>query len=108
MVQLSGNLNEVKKVKNPKFSEDVRPISEFKTRTSKIVEHVQRSRRPVLLTRRGRGVAVLLDLDEYERLVDRAAFIEAVKAGAKAAEDGDLHEQAEAEDILNSFGESHG
>lgn len=62
----------------------------------------------MLLTKRGRGVAVLLDLDEYETLVDRAAFIEAVKAGAEAAKAGDLHDQSEAEAILVTFGESDG
>ena len=86
-----------------KFSEDVHPITELKTKTSTLIDHVNRSRRPVLLTRRGRGVAVLLDLDEYESLVDRAAFIDAVDAGAKAAARGDLHPQEEAENILQSF-----
>jgi len=62
----------------------------------------------VLLTKRGRGVAVLLDLGEYERLVDRAAFIEAVKIAAEAAKSGDLHEHAEAQEILNGFGQGHG
>ncbi len=93
---------------SPKFSEDVRPLSDLKTKTSKILEHVRRSRRPVLLTKRGRGVAVMIDLDEYERLVDRADFIEAVKVGTKAAKDDDLYEHAKAEEILDSFGESHG
>jgi antitoxin YefM len=93
---------------NPLFSEDVRPLTELKTKTSTLVEHVRRSRRPMLLTKRGRGVAVLLDLDEYETLVERAAFIEAVKAGSKAAKAGDLHAHSEAEAILDSFGESHG
>jgi antitoxin YefM len=93
---------------NSRFSEDVRPLTDLKTKTSALVEHVRRSRRPMLLTRRGRGVAVLVDLDEYERLVERAGFIEAVKAGAQAAEAGDLHEQSEAEAILDTFGEGHG
>ncbi|MBW2701935.1 MAG: type II toxin-antitoxin system Phd/YefM family antitoxin [Deltaproteobacteria bacterium] len=89
---------------SPKFSEDVHPLTELKTRASALVRHVHRSRRPVLLTRRGRGVAVLIDLEEYERLVQRADFIEAVEKGAKAAADGDLHPHADAEKILNSFG----
>jgi antitoxin YefM len=93
---------------NPRFSEDIRPISDLKTKSSKIVEHVQRSRRPVLLTKRGRGVAVLLELSEYERLVDRATFLEAIQAGADAAKSGDLHDDTEAEEILSSFGARHG
>ena len=92
----------------PKFSEDVRPLTDLKTRAGALVERVRRSRRPVLLTRRGRGVAVLMDLDEYERLVERAAFVDAVEAGAAAASAGELHEHAEAEAILDAFGEADG
>jgi len=93
---------------SPKFSEDVRPLTDLKTRAGAIVERLRCSRRPVLLTRRGRGVAVLMDLDEYERLVERAAFVDAVKAGAAAAAAGDLHAHADAEAILDGFGEVDG
>ena len=93
---------------SPKFSEDVHSITELKTRASALVKQVRRSRRPLLLTRRGRGVAVLLDLEEYERLVDRAAFIEAVDKGAKAAAAADLYPHAAAEKIRESFGETNG
>jgi prevent-host-death family protein len=88
-----------------KFSEDVRPLTELKTRAGALVDRIRRSRRPVLLTRRGRGVAVLLDLEEYERLVERAAFVDAVEVGAAAAAAGQLHEHGEAEAILDAFGE---
>ncbi len=59
----------------------------------------------MLLTRRGRGVAVLLDVEEYQRLLDRAAFVDAVEAGARSARDGNLHPNEEAMRILDSFGE---
>lgn len=90
----------------PRFSEDVRPITELKQRASEIVDPARRTRRPVLLTRRGRGVAVLLDLEEYERLTDRTAFVEAVEEGASAVRAGDLHPNEEAMSILDSFRES--
>ena len=88
-----------------RFSEDVKPVTDLKVRSAEIIDHVRRSRRPVLLTRRGAGVAVLLDLEEYEALVERATFIDAVKAGAAAARRGDLHPDSEASAILDSFGE---
>lgn len=87
-----------------RFTEDVRPITDLKTRAAEIVDHARRSGRPVLLTRRGRGVAVLLDLDEYESLADRAAFVQAVEEGAQAARKGDLVSHSEAVRILESFG----
>jgi prevent-host-death family protein len=91
-------------MKTTRFSEDVHSITELKTQAAQIVEHACKSRRPVLLTRRGRGVAVLLDLEEYEELVDRKAFVEAVEAGARSAASGKLRPNEEAMTILESFG----
>ncbi len=88
-----------------RFTEDVRPITDLKQRAAEVVDHARKTRRPVLLTRRGRGVAVLLDVEEYEALNDRATFIEAVAAGAEAAQAGDLHSNDEAMKILDSFGD---
>ncbi len=88
-----------------RFTEDVRPISDLKQRAAEIVDQARRNHRPVLLTRRGRGVAVLLDVEDYERLADRAAFVEAVEAGSRSAHAGKLHSNEEAMEILDSFGE---
>ncbi|MHC4925674.1 MAG: type II toxin-antitoxin system Phd/YefM family antitoxin [Planctomycetota bacterium] len=88
-----------------RFTEDVRPISDLKLRAAEVVDQARRNHRPVLLTRRGRGVAVLLDVEDYERLSDRAAFVDAVEAGARSARDDKLHSDEEAMEILDSFGE---
>jgi prevent-host-death family protein len=95
-------------VNTPRFSEDVHPLTDLKTKTAAVIEQVRRTHRPVLITRRGRGLAVLLDLAEYERLVERAAFITAVDEGRKAAAAGELHDNREAMAILDGFGKADG
>ena len=50
-----------------KFSEDVVPLSDLKINPGKVVNHAKDSHRPILLTSRGRGVAVVQALDEYEK-----------------------------------------
>ncbi len=91
-----------------RFSEDIRPVSDLKVRSAEVLDQVRKTGRPVLLTRRGRGVAVLLDLHEYEKLVDRAGFVEAVEQGLSAAASGDLHSDEKAMKILGSFGKGDG
>jgi len=91
-----------------RFSEDVKQVSELKSRSAEIIGQVRRTRRPVLLTRRGRGVAVLLDVEEYERLVERQAFLDAIEEGARAAAGGDLQPHTEALAILDGFGDRSG
>ena len=51
---------------------DIRPISDLKRQASALVDQVTTSRRPVVLTRHGRGVAVLVSVREYEELRARA------------------------------------
>jgi len=91
-------------MKSSRFSEDVRSVTDLKQKSAEIVQQVRKSRRPVLLTRRGRGVAVLLDLQEYEAMADRLAFVDAGEAGVKEFESGRLHRNEEALKILDSFG----
>ena len=49
-----------------KFSQDLRPMSDLKSQGAEIVRQVNETRRPVVLTRHGRGVAVVISLEEYE------------------------------------------
>jgi antitoxin YefM len=55
---------------------DIRPISEFRANAAAFVQQVRESRRPLVLTQRGRGAAVLLDIEEYARLMDRLELLE--------------------------------
>lgn len=81
-----------------KPSEDIQPISELKRRASAIVDHATETGRPVILTKRGRGVAVLLSLEEFEELREAAGVAElnrALDAGLEDIENGRLvaHEE---------------
>ena len=47
-------------------------MSEARNRLARVIEESRRSGEPVSVTRRGRRVAVILDSDAFDRLVDRA------------------------------------
>lgn len=64
-----------------KFSKDVVPLSDLKVNPGKVVRHATEVHRPVLLTSRGRGVAVVQSVSDYEMLEDERAFMRAVVAG---------------------------
>ena len=73
----------------PKLSQDIQPLSEFRANTARFVRHVQETRRPLVLTQRGRGTAVLLDINEYERLLDRAELAEDVRVAEAQLDRGE-------------------
>ena len=64
-----------------KFSEDVVPMTDLKVNPGKVLRHVANAHRPVLLTNRGRGVAVVQSLADYEAAEEERAFMRAVVAG---------------------------
>ena len=71
-----------------RFSEDVVPLTDLKTNPGRIVRHAAEAGRPVLLTRRGRGVAVVQSVAEYETAAEERAFMRAVVSGLADIEAG--------------------
>jgi len=71
-----------------KFSEDVVPLKDLKVNPGRIVKHVSEAHRPVLLTSRGRGVAVVQSIDDYEDAQEERAFMHSVVQGMLDLESG--------------------
>jgi len=71
-----------------KFSEDVISLSDLKVNPGKVINHANNSRRPVLLTSRGRGVAVVQGLEEFEKNSEELAFVKAIAQGLMDIEEG--------------------
>lgn len=73
-----------------KFSEDVISISDLKVNPGKVINHASNSHRPVLLTSRGRGVAVVQGLEEFEKNGEELAFVKAIAQGLMEIEEGKI------------------
>ncbi|OUS17350.1 prevent-host-death family protein [Gammaproteobacteria bacterium 50_400_T64] len=71
-----------------KFSEDIIPLTDLKINPGKVVNHAKDTHRPVLLTSRGRGVAVVQGLDDYEKSEEERAFMKAIAAGLMEVREG--------------------
>jgi len=64
-----------------KFSEDIVPLADVKVNPGKIINRTRESHRPILLTSRGRGVAVMQSLEDFELAEEEKAFMRAVVNG---------------------------
>jgi prevent-host-death family protein len=71
-----------------KFSEDVIPLTDLKTNPGRVVKHVSDVHRPVLITSRGRGVAVVQSVADFEQTEEDRAFMRAVVEGLADLEAG--------------------
>jgi prevent-host-death family protein len=71
-----------------KFSEDLVPLTALKLNPGRVVKHTTEAHRPVLLTNRGRGVAVVQSVSDYEKAEEERDFMRAVVAGLADLEAG--------------------
>ncbi len=71
--------------------QDVKPISDFRKDSARVLKRLKETRKPVLLTQHGRSVAVLLDVHEYENLEYDRQFARAVAEGLGAVAQGKTH-----------------
>ncbi|WP_348675930.1 type II toxin-antitoxin system Phd/YefM family antitoxin [uncultured Abyssibacter sp.] len=63
-------------------------MTDLKINPGKVVKHVAKVHRPTLLTSRGRGVAVVQSIDDYETAEEERAFMRSVVAGLNDLESG--------------------
>lgn len=84
-----------------KFSKDLVPLTDLKVNPGRVVRHTTEAHRPVLLTSRGRGVAVVQSVADYENAEDERAFMRAVVEGLADLEAGREVSLAEAKTRLS-------
>ena len=79
--------------------EDIQPLSEFRANAAAMLRRVRESGRSLVLTQRGHSAAVVLDVGQYERLLEELELLRDIhQAGQQiAAGDGIAHRDARAE-----------
>jgi prevent-host-death family protein len=71
-----------------RFSKDVVPLGDLKVNPGRIVRQADETGRPILLTSRGRGVAVVQGLSDFEAGQEEREFMRSVLAGLADLEGG--------------------
>ena len=71
------------------IEEDIRPLSEFRADAAGLLARVRRTKRALVLTQRGHTAAVVLDVSEYQRLLDELELLRDVQTGLRQVEAGE-------------------
>lgn len=81
-----------------KLDKDIRPLSEFRAGVASFVKQVNETGRPLVLTQHGRGVAVVVDIHEFEAMRERLETLDdiAMARAQLAAGEGIPHDDAKA------------
>ena len=72
-----------------KIDQDIRPMSEVRNGMASFIKQVHDTKRPVIITQHGKGVAVLIDAHEYEAMQEKIELLSDVQTSLKQLDDGE-------------------
>jgi prevent-host-death family protein len=70
------------------LDQDIQPLSEFRSKVAFYFEKVKKTKRPLIITQNGKSTAILLDVSEYQSLIDKLEVIEDIKSAEEQLSKG--------------------
>jgi antitoxin YefM len=84
------------------INDDIHPLSEFRSKASGFIAQVHNTKRPLVITQNGKSAAVLLDVNEYEKMVEKIELFQDVELGLDQIKNGKGMSHSEAHNMLKS------
>lgn len=75
-------------------------VTTLKRQATELLDDVERSREPILITQHGQPSAYLVDVESYELMQRRMKLLEGIARGEKAIEEGRAVSHAQAKQRL--------
>ena len=79
-----------------RIDQDIRPLSEVRTGIANFIKQIQDTKRPLVITQHGKGVAVLVDAHEFEAMQEKIELLMDVQTSLQQIDNGQGLEQTEA------------
>jgi|SRR5882724_7761824 len=90
------------------ITKDIQSLTTFRRRSGDFMKHLKRSKRPVVLTVKGKAAAVVQDAEAYQRLLDIAAMADANEGIRQGLRDLKKGKGRPVEEFLKEFEAEHG
>ncbi len=70
------------------LDQDIRSLSDFRANAASYIERVKSKRRPLVLTQHGKSSAVLIDVEDYQKMLDKIQLLEELSTARKELDNG--------------------
>ena len=90
------------------ITNDIQSLTTFRRRSGDFIKQLKKSKRPVILTVKGKAAAIVQDAAAYQRLLDiaaRADTEEGIRQGQRQAREGKMRP---AREFFSEFETKHG
>jgi prevent-host-death family protein len=87
---------------------DIHSLTTFRRRSADFMKQLKKTKRPVVLTVKGKAAAVVQDAEAYQRLLDVAAYASAEEGIRQGLEDVKRGKLRSAEEFFEDFEAARG
>lgn len=90
------------------ITQDIQSLTTFRRRSGDFMKQLRKSKRPVILTVKGRAAAIVQDAGAYQRLLDLAALADPREGIRQGLEDSRQGRTRPAREVFAAFEAKHG
>jgi prevent-host-death family protein len=90
------------------ITKDIQSLTTFRRRSGDFMKQLKKSKRPVVLTVKGKAEAIVQDAEAYQRLLDIAARADAREGIRQGLEQARQGQGCDAEEFFAEFEAAHG
>ncbi len=90
------------------ITSDIQSLTTFRRRSGDFMKQLKRTKRPVVLTVKGKAAAIVQDAEAYQRLLDIAASASAEEGIRQGLEDVKYRKVRPAREFFSDFEAEHG
>ncbi|MCK5519801.1 MAG: type II toxin-antitoxin system Phd/YefM family antitoxin [Candidatus Marinimicrobia bacterium] len=76
-------------MKRINLSQDIKSLSDFRANAALYVQNIKRSRRPLVITQNGKSSAVLINVDDYEALLEKIELLQDIRVANEQLSNGE-------------------
>ena len=89
------------------ITKDIQSLTTFRRNSGEFIKQLRKSKRPLVLTVRGKAQAVVQDAEAYQRLLDTAARADVYEALRQGVEDVAYGRTRPAREVFNALRRRH-
>ena len=89
------------------ITKDIQSLTTFRRRSGDFMKQLKKSKRPVVLTVKGKAAAIVQDAEAYQRLLDIAAQVDTLEGIRQGLEDIKKGRVRPAREALEMFRRNH-
>ena len=90
------------------ITKDIQSLTTFRRRSGDFMKHLKKSKRPVILTVKGKAAAIVQDAEAYQHLLDIAAHADAEEGIRQGLDDAKKGKTRHVREFFDEFEAAHG